>query len=81
MSELPGGLIFMSLRRYYGSENEGDYDWCKRDYFVMYTLSNSKPVKGLKCGSNVGMFRGADDSAGKCILNLLKAFNLRESPW
>ena len=24
------------------------------------------------------MFRGASDSAGKCIFNLLKAFNLRE---
>ena len=24
------------------------------------------------------MFRGAGDRAGKCILNLLKAFNLRE---
>ena len=35
-------------------------------------------MKGFKCGSNVGMFRGAGDSAGKCILNLLKAFNLCE---
>ena len=26
----------------------------------------------------MGMFRGANDSAGKCILNLLKAFNLCE---
>ena len=47
----------------------------------MYKLSSSKPVKGFKCGSNVGMFGGAGDTAGKCILNLLKAFNLRESPW
>ena len=30
-------------------------------------------MKGFKCESNVGMFRGADDSASKCILNLLKA--------
>ena len=33
-------------------------------------------MKGFKCGSNVGMFRGAGDSAGKCILNLSKVFNL-----
>ena len=26
----------------------------------------------------MGMFRGASDSAGKCILNLLKVFNLCE---
>ena len=26
----------------------------------------------------MGMFRGASDSAGKCILNLVKEFNLRE---
>ena len=26
----------------------------------------------------MGMFRGVGDSAGKCILNLLKVFNLRE---
>ena len=30
------------------------------------------------CGSNMEMFRGASDSASKCIFNLLKAFNLRE---
>ena len=28
--------------------------------------------------SNVGTFRGASDSAGKCIFNLLKAFHLHE---
>ena len=27
----------------------------------------------------MGMFRGASDSASKCIFNLLKAFNLRET--
>ena len=53
----------------------------KGDYFIMYKLSNSEPVKGFKCGSNIGMFRDVGDSAGKCIFNLLKAFNLRESPW
>ena len=47
------------------------------DYFVMYAL-NFKPIKGFKCGSNVGIFRGVGDSTGKCILNLLKVFNLRE---
>ena len=26
----------------------------------------------------MGMFRGTSDSAGKCIFNLLTAFNLRE---
>ena len=35
-------------------------------------------MKGFKCGSNVGIFRGRTDSAGKCIFNLLKAFNLCE---
>ena len=35
-------------------------------------------MKGFEWGNNVGMFRGAGDSAGKCILNLLKAFNLCE---
>ena len=35
-------------------------------------------MKEFKCGSNVGQFRDASDSAGKCILNLLKAFNLFE---
>ena len=59
-------------------KNEGDYD-CNGYYFVMYKLSSSKPVKGFKCRSNVGMSRGAGDSASKCILNLLKAVNLRES--
>ena len=34
--------------------------------------------KGIKCGSNVEIFRGASTSAGNCILNLLKAFNLFE---
>ena len=48
------------------------------DYFVMFALFNSKPVKGFKCGCNVEMYMGAVDSAGKCILNLLKAFNLHE---
>ena len=51
---------------------------CDGDYFVMYPLLNFQPVKGFKCMSNVGMFRGAGDCAGKCILNLLKAFNLYE---
>ena len=32
----------------------------------------------FKCWNNAGMFSGASDSAGKCILNLLKAFNFRE---
>ena len=44
----------------------------------MYPLFNFHPVKGFKCGSNVKMFRGAGDSAGMCIFNFLKAFNLRE---
>ena len=35
-------------------------------------------MKGFKCGSNVEMYRGAGNSAGKCILNMLKAFNLCE---
>ena len=52
---------------------------CDGDYFVMYLLLNFKPVKEFKHGSNVAMFRGAGDSAGKRILNLLKAFNLYES--
>ena len=30
------------------------------------------------CGSNVGIFRSASDSAGSCIFNLLKTFNLFE---
>ena len=51
---------------------------CNGDYFILYTLFNLEPVKGFKCGSNVGMFMGAGCSAGKCILNLLKAFNLNE---
>ena len=41
-------------------------------------MFNFEPVKGFKCGNIVGMFEGASDNAGKCILNLLKAFNLRE---
>ena len=45
----------------------------------MYPLFYFEPVKGFKCGSNVRMFRAASDSAGKCILNLLKAFNLCET--
>ena len=44
----------------------------------MYKLSISKPVKGLKCGNNVGMSRGAGNSAGKCNLNLLE---LKMNPW
>ena len=51
---------------------------CNGYYFVMYMLFSFKPVKRFKCGSNVGMFRGMGDNAGKCILNLLKAFNLHE---
>ena len=35
-------------------------------------------MKEFKCGSNVGIFRGASDSAGNCIFRLLKAFNLFE---
>ena len=35
-------------------------------------------MEGFKCGSNVEMFMGAGDSAGKCIFNLLKVFNLFE---
>ena len=35
-------------------------------------------MKRFKYGSDVGMVKGASDSAGKCILNLLKAFNLCE---
>ena len=42
----------------------------------MYALFNFEPVKGFKCESNARMFRGAGDSAGKYVLNLLKAFNL-----
>ena len=49
-----------------------------RSYFAMYLLFNLKQVRGFKCGSNVGMFRGESDNAGKCIFNLLKAFNLCE---
>ena len=33
-------------------------------------------MKKFKCKSNVGLFMYAGDSAGKCILNLLKAFDL-----
>ena len=51
---------------------------CNGGYFIMYPLCNFWPVKGFKCRSNVGMFRGASDSAGRCIFNLLKAFNLCE---
>ena len=46
--------------------------------FIMKPLFNFYPVKGFKYGCDVGMFRGASDSAGKCIFNLLKAFNLHE---
>ena len=35
-------------------------------------------MKGFKSGNNVVMFRGAADSAGNRIFNLLKAFNLFE---
>ena len=35
-------------------------------------------MKGFKCGSNGGILRDANDSAGICIFNLLKAFNLCE---
>ena len=35
-------------------------------------------MKGFKSGSNVGMFMSAGDRESKCILNLLKAFNLYE---
>ena len=35
-------------------------------------------MKGFKSGSNVEIFRDASDSAGNCIFNLLKAFNLFE---
>ena len=35
-------------------------------------------MKGCKCGSNVGMFRDASGSAGKCIIYLLNEFNLCE---
>ena len=59
-------------------KNEGDYD-CKGYYFVMYKLFSSKPVKGFMCWSSVGMSRGAGEGARKCILNLLKAFLLREN--
>ena len=51
---------------------------CNGDYFIMYPLFNFFPVKGFECGSNMGIFTGASDSADKCIVNLLKAFNLRE---
>ena len=37
---------------------------CNGDYFIMYLLFNFEPVKGYKCGSNVGMFRVAGESAG-----------------
>ena len=33
-------------------------------------------MKGLS--AEMGIFRGANDSACKCIFNVLKAFNLRE---
>ena len=51
---------------------------CNRDYFVMYPLFNFEPVKEFKCMRNVGMFRGVDDSAGKCSLNLMKVLYLHE---
>ena len=51
---------------------------CNGNYFIMYALFNFEPVKGFECGSNAGMFWGADDSAGKYIFNLFKVFNLRE---
>ena len=41
-------------------------------------MFNSEPVMVFKCGNNVEMFRGASNRAGKCILNLLKVFNLRD---
>ena len=36
-------------------------------------------AKARARGSNVGMTKGAGEGAGKCILDLLNAFNLRES--
>ena len=42
------------------------------DYFIMYPLFNFYPVKGSKCGSNVGMFRGASDCAGKYIFSFVE---------
>ena len=47
----------------------------------MYKFSNSDTVKGFKCEVILECPGGAGDSAGKCILNLFKAFNLRESSW
>ena len=38
-------------------------------------------AKARASGSRVGISRGAGEGAGKCILNLLKVFNLRESPF
>ena len=51
---------------------------CNGYYFIMYSLFNFYTVKEFKCGSNMGMFSGTSYSAGKCIFNLLKGFNLRE---
>ena len=48
--------------------------WLRR----MYPLFNFWPVKGCKCGSNVGIFSSTGDNAGNCFFNLLKAFNLFE---
>ena len=69
---LPDSLTFMSLRRYCDSEE------CRRlciIEIILYCIRCSifLPVKGFKCGSDMDMFRGVSDSAGK-----LKAFNLRE---
>ena len=35
-------------------------------------------MKVFKCEINARMFRGVSDCTGKCIFNLLKAFNLCE---
>ena len=48
------------------------------DYIAMKTLFKFEPVKGFKCGSNMGIYWGRNESAGKYVLNLLKAFNLSE---
>ena len=45
---------------------------CNEVYYVMYPLLNLGPMNGFKCGSNVGMFRDAGDSAGKCIFECVE---------
>ena len=50
---------------------------CNEEYVILYPLFNFYPVKGFKCGTSMGKFRGASSSASKRIFNMLKTFNLR----